>query len=153
MRYIGIDPGKGGAIAFLENTGKIVHVEKMPDSGLQILGVLKRHRGIADCRAALEYVRSSPQMGVTSAFTFGRGLGALEMALVALRVPYYEVHPRRWQKALDCLTGGDKNVSKAKAAELWPDAKVTHANADALLLAEWVRRKHVGLIVEQSADR
>ncbi len=38
------------------------------------------------------------------------------------------------------LTKGDKNVSKRRAQELFPALKVTHAIADALLIAEFARR-------------
>jgi hypothetical protein len=37
---------------------------------------------------------------------------------------------------MKCRTGGDKNISKARAQELFPRVKVTHKNADALLLAK-----------------
>jgi hypothetical protein len=90
--------------------------------------------------AALESVWSSPQMGVKSAFTFGNGFGHLEMALTALGVPYERVRPAVWQKAMGCLTKGDKNVSKRRAQEFFPALKVTHAIADALLIAEFARR-------------
>jgi hypothetical protein len=40
-----------------------------------------------------------------------------------------------WQKSLGCLTHGDKNVSKAAAQRLFPGMKITHATADALLIA------------------
>ncbi len=43
-------------------------------------------------------------------------------------------------KTLDCMTGGDKNVTKRKAQELFPEIKVTHAIADALLIGEYARR-------------
>ena len=38
---------------------------------------------------------------------------------------------------------GDKNVTKRRAQELFPGARVTHAVADALLLAEYCRRLEV----------
>jgi len=41
---------------------------------------------------------------------------------------------------MGCLTKGDKNVSKRRAQELFPALKVTHAIADALLIAEFARR-------------
>jgi hypothetical protein len=41
---------------------------------------------------------------------------------------------------MQCLTKGDKNVSKAAAQRLWPKLKITHANADALLIAEYGRQ-------------
>ena len=70
-------------------------------------------------RAYLEAVSSSPQMGVVSAFSFGRGYGNLEMALTAAGIPFERVRPQVWQKALGCMTKGDKNVSKRKAQELF----------------------------------
>jgi hypothetical protein len=42
-----------------------------------------------------------------------------------------------WQKALGCLTKGDKNITKRKAQEMFPGIKVTHATADSLLIAHY----------------
>lgn len=144
MRYFGIDPGKSGGIAVLDAAGAIVDVAKMPDTFATIYGFINSHARIDECRGALEYVRSRPGMASFATFTFGRNYGALEMALAVARVPYYDVHPLKWQNYLGCRTGGDKNISKARAAELWPGMKITHAIADALLIAEWCRLSHVG---------
>jgi Holliday junction resolvasome RuvABC endonuclease subunit len=76
-------------------------------------------------------------MGVVSAFSFGNGFGHLEMALTAAGIPFTRVRPQVWQKALGCLTKGDKNVTKRKAQELFPSIKATHATADALLIAQY----------------
>ena len=138
---IGIDPGANGAIAWIDERGKSC-VEKMPDT-LQDLWELIRDitnfpRSAIDGRrykAYIEQVSSSPQMGVVSAFSFGRGYGNLEMALTAAVIPFERVRPQVWQKAMGCMTKGDKNISKAKAQELFPDKKVIHATADALLIA------------------
>jgi Holliday junction resolvasome RuvABC endonuclease subunit len=138
---IGIDPGANGAIAWIDERGRSC-VEKMPDT-LQDLWELIRDitnfpRSAIDGRkykAYIEQVSSSPQMGVVSAFSFGRGYGNLEMALTAAGIPFERVRPQVWQKAMGCMTKGDKNISKAKAQELFPDKKVIHATADALLIA------------------
>lgn len=114
----------------------------MPDTERDILDLLRDISREGHCFAVLEFVRSSPQMGVVSAFTFGQGYGGLKMALAACGIPYEEVLPAKWQKALGCRTGGDKNVSKRKAQELYPAIKITHATADALLLATYCRRTH-----------
>lgn len=148
MIYIGIDPGKGGGIAMVNETGAVVLATKMPATEREILDVFTSWvpRGAMrevvhnERRAILELVRSSPQMGVVSAFTFGQGLGALRMALTAARIPYDEVTPGKWQMAMGCRSGGDKNITKRRAQELFPDVTVTHALADALLLAEYGRR-------------
>lgn len=105
--------------------------------------VLDLLQSYGEARAVLEFVRTMPKQGIVSAFTFGRGYGGLRMALVAARIPFVEVVPRKWQGALGCLTKGDKNVSKRKAQELFPNIKVTHTIADALLLAEYCRREEV----------
>lgn len=95
------------------------------------------------CKAYLEQVHSMPGQGVASSFKFGQGYGSLEMALTAAGIPFERVTPQKWQKALGCLTKGQKNVSKRKAQELFPTMKVTHATADALLIAEWGRRQNL----------
>jgi crossover junction endodeoxyribonuclease RuvC len=84
-----------------------------------------------------------PGQGVTSTFTFGEGFGKLQMALCAAKIPYQFITPLKWQKFLGCMTKGDKNVSKAAAQRLFPDIKVTHAIADALLIAEYNRRTYI----------
>jgi Holliday junction resolvasome RuvABC endonuclease subunit len=144
---IGIDPGASGAIAWIDERGKSC-VEKMPDT-LQDLWELIRDitnfpRSAIDGRkykAYIEQVSSSPQMGVVSAFSFGRGYGNLEMALTAAGIPFERVRPQVWQKAMGCMTKGDKNISKAKAQELFPDKKIIHATADALLIALYGSRQ------------
>jgi hypothetical protein len=143
---IGIDPGTNGGIAWITD-GKPC-VEKMPDT-LQDLWELIQDiatngtptdrllKAVCGCKAYLEQVHSSPQMGVKSAFTFGNGFGHLEMALTAAGIPFERVRPQVWQKAMGCMTKGDKNVSKRRAQELFPSIKVNHYIADALLIAAY----------------
>ena len=144
---IGVDPGASGAIAWIDERGKSC-VEKMPDT-LQdlwelICDITNFPRSTIDGRkykAYIEQVSSSPQMGVVSAFSFGRGYGNLEMALTAAGIPFERVRPQVWQKAMGCMTKGNKNISKSKAQELFPDKKVIHATADALLIALYGSRQ------------
>ena len=140
MTTIGIDPGKNGGIAWITD-GKPC-VEKMPETLADLWDLMcdltNYPRSTIDrsgFKAYIEAVHSSPQMGVKSAFTFGNGFGHLEMALTAAGIPFERVSPQKWQKAMGCMTGGDKNVSKRRAQELFPSMKVTHATADALLIA------------------
>jgi Holliday junction resolvasome RuvABC endonuclease subunit len=140
---IGIDPGANGAIAWIDERGRAC-VEKMPDTLVdlwELIEDIQRSQVTwptkAPCKAYIEQVASSPQMGVVSAFSFGRGYGNLEMALTAAGIPFERVRPQVWQKALGCMTKGDKNITKRKAQELFPDIKITHATADALLIAHY----------------
>ena len=147
--FIGIDPGVGGGIAVLDETGGILSMTKMPETDCDVLDAIRQGAIHGTPAATIEFVRSSPQMGVRSAWTFGVGYGRLRMALIASEVPFEEVTPRKWQTAMRCLTGGDKNVSKARAQELFPGTKVTHNIADALLIAEYGRRHALGIYAKE----
>ena len=145
MVFIGIDPGVSGGIAWLDEDGNVVRTVKMPETDRDILTELGAW---LPARAVIERVQaySAPgrAMGAKSAFTFGGGFRALKMALTACDIPYEEITPQSWQKFMSCRTKGDKNISKAKAQQLFPSVKkITHANADALLIAEFCRRRHL----------
>lgn len=154
---LGIDPGKNGGIAWFID-GKPC-VEKMPatiadlwqliDSIASEVPMIYRQREI---KAYLEQVSAMPGQGVTSCFTFGNGFGHLEMALTAANIPFERVSPQKWQKAMSCMTKGNKNVSKARAQELFPSISITHAKADALLIAEFGRRESAKLTHQPTAE-
>jgi hypothetical protein len=142
--FIGIDPGKSGAIAFLPENGEPWTV-KLSETDHDIAEALKDAFVVElfeknEVFAVLEKVHSSPQMGVKSAFSFGQSFGKCEMLLAAHRIPFEYVSPSKWQGDMKCRTGGDKNITKAAAQRLFPGIKVTHSIADALLLAEYARR-------------
>lgn len=143
MTVIGVDPGKNGAIAWIDSRGRPC-VERMPDTLVDLWGIFHDLAPIPftgePVKAYLEAVSSSPGMGVVSSFTFGRGYGNLEMALTAAGIPFERVRPQVWQKALGCMTKGDKNITKRLASELFPAIKCTHTVSDALLIAEYGRR-------------
>lgn len=153
--YLGIDPGLGGGIAALDEAGRVLLVEKMPTTPKALLDMLT---GVAETwttRAVLEKVGVTPQMGVVSAGTFMKGVGHLEMGLLAADILHVMVAPLRWQKVMGVLQervpgvkrlpgSKDKNINKWAAAKLFPEQKVTHAVADALLLAEYCRRIFIG---------
>lgn len=151
--YIGADPGKGGAIAWITDTENswAPEVANMPETDRELYGLLADFCwDLEACpvRAIIERVSAGgtrtgegkARMGVTSAFTFGQQVGRLHMAFVAAGIPFDIVSPQRWQKELGCMTKGDKHVSKRRAENLFPGIKVTLRNADSLLIAEYCRR-------------
>ena len=140
MIYIGIDPGKSGAMAIVWPDGQpatgVCRFDATPaDQADWLLGF-----DLTQAVAVMEKVSSSPQMGVVSAFSFGKSQGFLLGLLTALKIPYHEVTPQKWQRAMGCMSKGDKNVTKHAAQKLWPHLKITHRDADARLLAEYGRR-------------
>lgn len=147
MIYIGIDPGKSGAVAFLTDKGDAWTVKLNEDLDVISDAVEEVALGLYESDgvfAVLEKVHSSPQMGVKSAFSFGQSFGHCEALLACHGIPYQLVRPQQWQKDMDCMTKGDKNVTKKLAQSLFPELKVTHATADALLLASYARRIRKG---------
>lgn len=155
--YIGIDPGKNGGIATLD-THSAVPV-KMPETPADLLSHfrdIKSHLPINySCIAVIEQVGGYTGEGQpgSSMFKFGQGVGHLEMALLACGIPSESVPPRKWQKALGISAKKKtetktqwKNRLKSVAQRLFPSEQVTLATADALLIAEYCRRKHQGTL-------
>lgn len=138
LNYLGIDPGVSGGIAIVDEAGVVITVEKMPADAARLAMILGAVP--TDTIACVEKVHSSPQMGVSSAFTFGNGYGRIEGVLAAYEIDTTFVTPQRWQTDMDCRTGGDKNVTKMRAQQMFPNVRITLWNADALLLAMYCRR-------------
>ena len=136
--YLGIDPGQSGSIAAIMPSGNATWIKL--DSTDHDIAEWLRDFPILHTTACIEKVNAMPKQGVSSTFKFGRSFGFLQGLLVALRIPFEFVTPQKWQAEMNCRTAGDKNVSKAAAQRLWPSLKITHANADALLIAEYCRR-------------
>lgn len=151
MIYIGIDPGKNGGIACLHHLGTgrsaVPPATKMPETERDVWELVKHFCAGAGDKAIIEKVSSRPDQGVASMFKFGMSYGSLRMALIAAAIPFDEVTPQKWQRELGLIRTNKnesntdkKNRHKAKAQQLFPELKVTHAIADALLIAEYCRR-------------
>lgn len=146
MAWIGVDPGATGGIAWIVRDRSDASAEKMPGTWRDIHDLLKSLAAVPDCMAIIEKVHAMPKQGVSSTFKFGVNFGALLMALTSVRIPFEEVSPARWTKALGVTapphagTTVTKNLHKAKAQQLFPHLKITHATADSLLLAEYALR-------------
>ena len=142
MRIIGIDPGKAGGIAFID--GENVTAVPMPDTPKDIYDYLLS-LGKVDL-AVLEKVGAMPGDGGAAMFQFGKGVGHLEMALLAAGIRCEQVTPVKWMGDFNMRRkGGEsrpqwKNRLKALAQRLFPNVNVTLKTTDALLIAEWGRR-------------
>lgn len=141
MTFIGIDPGQSGGIGVIWANGDY-GVDKMPETERDIIDHLKDLASAGESHIVIEQVHAMPKQGVSSSFKFGMLYGFVRMAAIASGARVSHVTPQRWQKELECLSRGDKNVTKRRAQELFPRLKLTHATADAILLAEYARRNH-----------
>lgn len=132
---VGVDPGWSGGIAFYD--GATMQAFKFDGLTERDLSDLIQDRTLKPCKVWLEQVHSMPGQGVSSVWKFGQMYGLLRGILIASHLPHETVTPQVWQREMRCLTRGDKNVSKAKAQELFPSIKMTHAVADACLIARY----------------
>jgi hypothetical protein len=156
---IGIDPGSSGGIAVIDTDGVFLH--KMPDTERDIWDFIRQYdRPHRDVVALIEKVggfmgrkggedeQRNRASGHTM-FTFGMGYGLLRMALIAAYIPFEEVLPKTWQKEFS-IQGRKKAEPKSvlkrrckeKAQQLFPRERIINDTADALLIAEYCRRKH-----------
>lgn len=156
ITYVGIDPGKSGAIVTLQETEvhTKIDVQLLNAENEQIINFIKTipatalitiervHAmpiwwgGSSDKKKPETFV---PKQGIASTFKFGESYGFIKGLLFASGLEYKEILSRVWQKKMDCLTGGDKKISLRKAQELYPNLKVTHSFADALLIATYCK--------------
>lgn len=155
--YIGVDPGQVGGIASIcvGTRLQIVEAVPMPATELDVWMVLENvdWKDAQGCKAIIEKVHSFPGQGVSSTFKFGVGYGGLRMALTASRIPFEAISPNRWQRGLGIrpkkkseTTARWKNHLRGIAQQLFPKVDVTLKTADALLIAEYCRRKDRGLL-------
>ena len=147
ISVLGVDPGVNGGLAVLRGDGTVAHLRGFQPSMThgELIDALRlglKMLAYENSRAVfMEKVGSMPHDGHKGANTFGRVDGLLRGGVLMAGYKPTDVYPLAWQAAMECLTGGDKNISKRKAQELWPSEKITHAVADALLIAEFGRRR------------
>lgn len=147
MRYLGIDPGKSGALAVIipHKRGVLLFpFEKLLDC--EIWNLFKLHGGPGS-RATIESVHAFPGQGVVSMFSFGTNFGFLKACLIASGTFHSFVTPQRWQKELNIVRTEeekkrkDKTVTLRKAQKLFPKwMEFSHKTADAALLAYYCKR-------------
>jgi crossover junction endodeoxyribonuclease RuvC len=135
MTIVGIDPGWSGGIASV-SPGTTTAEKFTGRTERDILDTLNDYLMFADV-CYMEKVHSMPGQGVASMFKFGHIYGFLRAVVMAHDIPLKEVSPLEWQTRMRCRTKGDKNVSKARAQQLFPGISITHATADALLIASY----------------
>ena len=142
--FLGIDPGMNGAAVLITHAQQVECVLKFKGATEKDISdwFAQESQYIKDLFAVIERVHSMPKQGIASTFKFGQSYGFLRGMLISYGISFEAVTPGVWQRKLGCLSKGDKNVTKSAAQEKFPHEKVTHAVADALLIAEYCRRGH-----------
>ena len=149
--WVGIDPGATGGVAVLSKDR--AEAIPMPTVAgeiwiLEIARLLKElSPGLVVLEKAQPMRKGGRVQGVTSAFTYGMGFGAIRGMLETLEIPHRLVTPQAWKKVVLAGTAKDKDaainfVRRAyPAIDLTPGRKrVPHDGmADAVCIAEYGR--------------
>lgn len=148
---IAIDPGLKGGWASWDYTQGALRTESYnSDTHANLVTMLGPQTPNTRERVAyIEKVHASPQMGVSSAFTFGGNAKCWGLAMELTCNHIVHVAPQVWQKPLqlerDAVFGETvkerykrrKDALKKLAQDRWPQVKVTLGTADALLLLHY----------------
>lgn len=145
---IGIDPGKTGAIAVMDDDGILCLEQFNVDKYVDVLSYVGQSTSAKDIKVCLEKVGAMPGQGVVSMFNFGHNLGVIEGILSALRIPYQLVPPQTWKKEFSLTGDKAKSIEVCKKLFPWVDLRATERSrkpsdglAEALLMAEYARRR------------
>lgn len=152
MLFIGIDPGKSGALAIIDEAGCVTTAVFDEAAYVEYLDGVDAGNAVV----CLEHVGARPGQGVTSMFHFGENYGWIQGVLRAKRIPYQTVTPVKWKREFGLSK--DKGASVQACQRLFPRVsllanercRVAHDGiAEAVLLAEYARRHFGGLSNEK----
>jgi crossover junction endodeoxyribonuclease RuvC len=114
--FLGIDPGKKGALALLSTETNTVNCIDMPDTTAVLHDTVAAFPIIKGCMIEKPFY---PQMiGVTNATKIAMAYGILIGALQWRDIPFQEVPPKKWKAAVDLSSS--KSASREKAAQTFP---------------------------------
>lgn len=176
MIIIGIDPGASGGIAQLKQQGASWRPSAIPMpetekdiadhlwgfylaaqkdeieiicflEHIQPMPIIKRHKTPSG------EIREEVNPGLNQIGNFMKHYGFLRGCLITIGIELEDIRPQKWQKLLGCMTRGNKNISKQKAMQLFPQLRITHGTADSLCIAEAGRQIRMGLSARPLFDR
>lgn len=172
MVYCGIDPGQTGAIVSLSEDGKLITVSdfEKDDTGricpLQIKRVIEAIRFYHEEKnyiCCLEKSHAMPGQGTVSMFNYGvtYGITLASISLSEANIQIVEITPQSWKKEFDLNSNKKLGIVRTKedsvtaAINLFPSREnmlrtpkkkggyvLKHGRAEALLMAEYCRRKY-----------
>ena len=146
--YLGVDPGKNGGLCVLRSDGTPLVWDRMPIGKVRIIDwLLKTKEQYWNLILVAELAQSMPKQGVTSCFRYGQHFATFEDAAIMMKIPYHEVRPAVWKKSFGLTS--NKIDSTTASRKIFPSVglipigcrKEHDGIAEALLIAEWARRK------------
>lgn len=163
MTYVGIDPGLGGAIAFLYpdlvGADLVVPMPLRPGptgktevDAKALLNLLPYHSD--DTLVTVETVHSMPKQSAQSGFSFGKSYGKVLGVLEAFGYRHQFVTPQAWKRIILSGLGREKADAIRWARSMYPKidlrrtpkcTTLSDGMAEALAIAEYGRRLYLGV--------
>ena len=146
IKYIGIDPGKSGGIAVIDDNH--IEVKKCPDSVQDmafLFALILQETPPLHVLVMIEKVWARPHDGRASVFTFAGNYGQWQGIIASHDITPHYVTPQVWMRAVGCpkklKKQVRKNYLKALAKERFPDLsrKLTLATSDAMMIADYAK--------------
>ena len=140
-----IDPGASGGLAIFDTYNDVAAWSMPEGMTAQIDAIRAASAENPNLTAVIEKVGfHRPGNSAVSTAKFARHCGHLEAALYSVGVPFEEVAPGVWMKALGALPADKtarKNAIKEQVARRFPHLAVTLKTADALGMLVWAMQR------------
>lgn len=146
--YIGIDPGKNGALAVIRESKGVSLVDFDLKAYINLLSYFKKSY---DMFIGIEKVHAMPGEGVKSSFSFGERVGELKGILSTLDFDNNTewILPQTWQKHINTDSNRGKKAIADSLLSLYPSADLygprgglKDGRSDALGIANYIYQKY-----------
>ena len=157
--FIGIDPGKAGAIAVIDERLAVISLDDYPGDLFGCVDVVSSISGKlgsdpVDVIVAIERAQPMPKQGVRSVFNYGTNYGDWRGVIAAQRWRILLPTPQQWRRGVVIGNAGTgKQPSVDAAAQIFPRIRgelvgprggLKDGRAEALLIAYWAYRQICG---------
>ena len=158
MIIVGIDPGRKGALAGLNEAGKVVRVWEMPyiARSVDVVGICafldEVYYAMDEIHPKMEVwiekVHAMPGQGVTSMFSFGESFGIIEGVIQTMELPMHLVAPQTWKAEILRDTDKTKEAAIEYIGRVHPEVDLLNGRrkphdgiAEAICIAEYGYRR------------
>ena len=149
--YIGIDPGKNGALAMIDETKEVTLIDFDLETYIKLLNYFKINLDWYSVFIGIERVHAMPGEGVKSSFSFGERVGELKGILSTLDFDNNTewIQPQTWQKHINTDSNRGKKAIADSLLNLYPSADLygprgglKDGRSDALGIANYIYQKY-----------
>jgi len=145
--YVGIDPGKSGAICVIEDD--FIKAIPCPDNIQDMALVFAMSISVNETKKVVAYIEkvwARPTDAKGSIWKFAENYGTWKGIAGAYEISLIEVSPQKWIKYFETPKlekSRRKRYLRDKARSMYPDLKkVTLKTADAILIASYAKETH-----------